>query len=94
MNLFIHTHRLRRAEVLNNENISTQSILQKYPMLKKSSYISHMYVFILQDYLCAFAGKTVFDFTTQRPKLKNEFDEELVLWSKAVVGYCKKTCKN
>ena len=23
--------------------------------------------------------------------MKNEFDEELVLWSKAIVTYCKKT---
>ena len=28
----------------------------------------------------------------QRRGLKNEFDEELVLWFRAVVSYCKKTC--
>ena len=28
----------------------------------------------------------------QRSNLKGEFDEELVLWTKAIVNYCKKTC--
>lgn len=28
----------------------------------------------------------------QNRKLKNEFDEDLVLWCKAIVSYCKKTC--
>ena len=37
-NLFIRIHAIRRAEVLN-----AQSMLQKYPMLKKSSYVSHTY---------------------------------------------------
>ena len=55
-NLFIRTHTLRRAEVLNDENVTTQSILQKYPMLKKSSYVSRMYMVVLQDYLYTCAG--------------------------------------
>ena len=38
-------------------------------------------------------AKLEFELTMQRPNLKNEFDEELILWSKAVVSYCKKTCK-
>ena len=28
----------------------------------------------------------------QRRNFKNEFDEELILWCRAVVSYCKKTC--
>jgi len=28
----------------------------------------------------------------QRPNLKDEFDEALILWSRAVVIYCKKAC--
>lgn len=33
-------------------------------------------------------AKLEFELTMQRPNLKNEFDEELVLWTKAVVLYC------
>ena len=48
----------------------------------------------MQDYLYTHVqAKIEFELTMQRPNLKNEFDEELVLWSKAVVSYCKKTCK-
>ena len=28
----------------------------------------------------------------QRRDFNNEFDEELILWCRAVVSYCKKTC--
>ena len=28
----------------------------------------------------------------QRPNLKNEFNQALLLWAKAVVAYCKKAC--
>ena len=28
----------------------------------------------------------------QRHDFNNEFDEELILWCRAVVSYCKKTC--
>ena len=37
-------------------------------------------------------AKLEFELTMQRHDLKDGFDEELVLWSKAVVSYCKKTC--
>jgi len=40
-NLLIHTHPLRRAEVLKEDSNSTaQSILKDYQMLKRSSYVS------------------------------------------------------
>ena len=28
----------------------------------------------------------------QRPNMKNEFDEALISWTKAIVVYCKKAC--
>ena len=28
----------------------------------------------------------------QRNNLKENFDEQLILWSKAIILYCKKTC--
>lgn len=28
----------------------------------------------------------------QRPDMRNEFDEALILWAKAVIIYCKKAC--
>ena len=28
----------------------------------------------------------------QRPNMKNEFDEELISWAKAIIVYCKKSC--
>lgn len=37
-------------------------------------------------------AKLEFELTMQRPNLKDEFDEELVLWTKAVVKYCKRAC--
>ena len=27
----------------------------------------------------------------QRPSIREEFDEELIVWSKAIVSYCKTT---
>ena len=27
----------------------------------------------------------------QRPSIRDEFDEEIILWSKAIVSYCKTT---
>ena len=28
----------------------------------------------------------------QKPELKDMFEEEFVLWSKAIINYCKKKC--
>lgn len=39
-NLLMRTHSVRRAEILNAEGITAQRILQKFPMLKKCSYVS------------------------------------------------------
>jgi len=94
-NLFIHSHTLRRAEVLNDKNVTTQSIPQKYPLLKKSSYIWVIRIWLYCKIIFIHVqAKLEFELTMQRPSLKNEFDEELILWSKAVTSYCKKTCKN
>ena len=39
--LFIRTHAIRRAEIVNEEsNATVNSILQEFKMLKKSSYVS------------------------------------------------------
>lgn len=37
-------------------------------------------------------AKLEFELIMQRHDLKDEFDEELVLWSRAVVSYCKRAC--
>jgi len=43
--------------------------------------------------MCAFMkAKIEFEIIMQRPDLKEHFDEEFILWSKAVVYYCKKKC--
>ena len=42
-NLLIRTHSVRRTEILNSESVTAQSILQKFPMLKKCSYVSLRY---------------------------------------------------
>jgi len=38
-------------------------------------------------------AKLEFELTMQRPNLKDHFDEEFLLWSKATISYCKKSCK-
>ena len=38
-------------------------------------------------------AKLEFELIMQRSNLKDEFDEELILWSKAVVTYCKAACR-
>ena len=37
-------------------------------------------------------AKIEFEMIMQRPELKDQFDEEFIVWSKAVVNYCKKRC--
>lgn len=101
--LFIHTRTSRRMAVLCEEsNPTAYSILQEYKMLKKSSYVSAelqavyivlLYGYLLYGYFYALQAKLEFELTMQRQELKNEFDEELVLWSKAIVTYCRKTIK-
>jgi len=34
---------------------------------------------------------TEFGAVMQRPDIRNEFDEELLKWSRAVMNYCRKT---
>lgn len=33
-----------------------------------------------------------FELTMQNPELKDQFDEEFISWSKAIVNYCKSKC--
>lgn len=42
--LLMRTHNIRRAEVLHSEDLSAFSILQKYPMLKRCSYVSRAFI--------------------------------------------------
>ena len=35
-----------------------------------------------------------FGLVMQRPNIREEFDDELYIWSKAIINYCKTTQKN
>ena len=37
--------------------------------------------------------KYEFELVMQRSNMKEEFDEHLLMWSKAILYYCKKKCK-
>lgn len=41
--LLMRTHGARRSEVLQEESTSAHSFLQKYPMLKRSTYVSQSF---------------------------------------------------
>lgn len=42
--LLMRTHRVRRMKILNEENSTAFATLQTYPMLKRSSYVSHVFM--------------------------------------------------
>jgi len=91
--LLIRTHSVRRTEILNSDTVTAQGILQKFPILKKCSHVSLR--IRVRHILCEslhVQAKVEFELIMQRPNLKNEFDEELVFWTKAVVKYCKRAC--
>jgi len=39
--LLMRTHGVRRKEILKDENTSVHKFFEKYPMLKRSTYVSH-----------------------------------------------------
>jgi len=86
--LLMRTHGVRRKEILKDENTSVHKFFEKYPMLKRSTFVSHNSALNLYN---AYA-KLEFELTMQRHDLKDEFNEELVIWCKVIVSYCKMTC--
>lgn len=87
--LFIRTHGQRRTNVLSMMMDSTRSIFLKYPMLRKCSYVStNLRVIIF--YVCCYEGQNCLKLLCK--DLKENFDEEFIIWSKAVVNYCKRKC--
>lgn len=53
--LLIRTHSVRITEILNSESVTAQSILQKYPMLKKCSHVSvrfHVRLYHVGLFIC------------------------------------------
>jgi len=92
--LFIRTHNHRRGDILSMKDTTALSIFLKYPMLKKCLFVSN-YSIVDFNNLCVHdftQAKVEFQLIMQRPEIKEEFDEEFILWSKAVVNYCKKKC--
>ena len=65
----------------------------RYILLSEHMYFPAISPF-LSDRVTYIQAKLKFELILQRPDLKNGFDEELILWSKAVIIYCKVACKN
>jgi len=82
------------SDILSMENTTALSIFLKYPMLKKCLFVSNCFIVEFNN-LCVHGftqAKVEFQLIMQRPEIKEEFDEEFILSSKAVVNYCKKKC--
>lgn len=52
--LWMRTHNMRRAEILSSEDSSAFSIFQKYPMLKRCTYVSLNFIEFINLFICMF----------------------------------------
>ena len=92
--LMARTYTLRSA-VLNGDYPNTLSILDDFPMLKMCTYVRDFVICIIISILIfdnLNQVKLEFELVMQGKHIKEEFDEQLIIWSKATILYCKNRC--
>ena len=81
---------VRRSAVLNGDFACVLDLLEEYPVLKRSSYVSQT-KFYLFDCL-NLQAKLEFELIMQHPNMKEEFDGNFHNWAKAVIMYAQRNC--
>ena len=92
--LMSRTFPIRRASILKSESV--KNMLEEYPLLKRSAYVSSYTMqvakCILTLFLCCMKATLEFGLIMQRSQMKEEFDENIISWAKAIMLYSKQSC--
>lgn len=88
--LMPRTCAVRRSAILNGDYSCVLDIVEDYPVLKRTSYVSQIYLDDLK--FCFIQAKLEFELIMQHPNMKDEFENDFEKWAKAVIVYAQRNC--
>ena len=77
--LMSHMFPIHRPFVLESDSV--QSIIEEYPLLKRSVYEGVYFSILITIFVCCFKGELELGLVMQRLEMKEGFDEETISWA-------------